>query len=473
VRSLRSRRGQVTCAAVAASIGALLIGLSVPARDTFINPRPLSRQHSGAEFANLATRAGGGKGCVLCHDGAHGTLGEIALGALAASRASLRPAMLIGEHPRDFSRMDHACLACHGAQSFHQADVARETSCSTCHREHEGAGPMAAAPGQTCTACHGDERQMGASRQMSRPMPEMLFARKVQPGLVVHAVRRPAEGYTDVITSFSVDHPEFRVLRERSPDTNTLRFNHRLHLTRPDIPLVNGRALDCAYCHRPDPSGAFMGRLSFEGSCRACHALNFDERNPGMELPHGNAVFARAYLRSLPAQYADYASRKLGMTARRDIEAFVRLQIESMRQRAHSGEDLERSVFLSNGTVEPAPRVAGGDGAGRARFAGCALCHEVTWRENETPTVTPPRTPDRWMPGASFSHSAHTAVACSECHAAAASELTSDVILPTVQSCARCHSPRGGAKDSCTSCHVYHNKPPATVSGGTVTAALP
>ncbi len=216
-RSLRARRGQVTAAVVAASVGVLLIGLSGSARDTFINPRPVSRQHTGAEFARLAAEAGGGKGCVLCHADANGSFNDIALSALAASRASLKPAVLAGSHPKDFSRMDHSCVACHAAQSFHQADVPEDTSCSVCHREHQGRGSMSVIMGRACVDCHGDSDQMQAARERSRPLPAVLFARKVTAGLVAHAVPRPAEGYTDVITGFASDHPEFRVLRGEVP----------------------------------------------------------------------------------------------------------------------------------------------------------------------------------------------------------------------------------------------------------------
>ena len=54
-----------------------------------------------------------------------------------------------------------------------------------------------------------------------------------------------------------------------------------------------------------------------------------------------------------------------------------------------------------------------------------------------------PRPPDRWLPGARFSHAFHESVACADCHAAAKSERTSDVLIPTQQSCVRCHSPNG------------------------------
>jgi hypothetical protein len=454
-RTLRSRRGLVTAAAVAGSLGILLIGLSGSRRDTFINPSPLSRQHSGAEFAHMAAAAGGGQGCVLCHTEANGDLARLAMAALASSKGSLSFGVIAGSHPKDFSRMDHSCVACHMAQSFHQADVAKDTACSVCHMEHRGEGSMAEVTTRGCVDCHGSPGEMALARERSLALPAVMFTRQRGQGRLLHETARPAEGFTEVITAFAVDHLEFRVLRDKSPDTNTLRFNHKLHLLGPDIPLVNGRRLECADCHRQDATGAYMAKVSFEQSCRTCHGLEFDAETPGMKLPHGDPTFARNYLRSLPVQYADFASRVLGVTGGAQVDAFVRRHIESLRRREHTGEELERRVFLGSG-----PSQRGPGASERAALTSCALCHEVSWRDNTVPRVTAPAAPDRWLPGASFNHAPHTTMACNECHAAAASELTSDVILPTQASCVRCHSPKGGAVDSCTSCHVYHNPPP-------------
>jgi len=453
--SLRARRGLVTVAAVAASLAILLIGLSGTRRDDFVNPRPLSRQHSGAEFARLASGHGGGQGCVLCHTSANASLQRLATDALATSRNSLSFAVLMSDHPKDFSHMDHSCIACHSAQSFHQADVVRDTACAACHMEHQGKASMAEVAAHGCVDCHGSKEDMALARERSMALPAVMFTRQKFPGRLVHEEPRPREGLTAVITSFSVDHPEFRVLKDKTPDSNTLRFNHRFHLLGADIPLVNGRRLECADCHRPDASGAYMARVSFEQSCRTCHGLEFDSETPGMKLPHGDPAFARNYLRSLPVQYADFATRVVGITGTGAVDAYVRRHIESLKRREHSGEELERRVFLGEGTSS---REAGAQA--RATATSCALCHEVAWRQSGVPAITPPTSPDRWLPGASFNHASHSTMACSECHAATSSELTSDVILPSQQSCIRCHSPKGGAVDSCTSCHTYHNPPP-------------
>jgi predicted CXXCH cytochrome family protein len=66
------------------------------------------------------------------------------------------------------------------------------------------------------------------------------------------------------------------------------------------------------------------------------------------------------------------------------------------------------------------------------------------------------------MPHGQFNHASHTQVSCTTCHAAAKSRLTSDIIMPTQQSCVECHGPKGGVNFSCTECHKYHNTPPPT-----------
>jgi len=463
-RSLRNRRGLLTRAFVAACVAGLLIALAGPWRETFINPAPLSQHHHGPEFQRMAAahvKVDPGQGCVACHGEAAGGFARWSSEALKAGHASLGFAKFLEPHPKDFSRMDVSCIKCHPTQSFHQANVAHDTSCSVCHLEHQGGGPLPMVGSARCTDCHGDMAQMADASAKGRTLPAELFLKPTTPGVVTFLTRRPAEGFTKVISSFLDQHPEFRVNRASRSDRDTLAFNHALHLTGTTVPQLGGRPLECASCHRPDASGAFMQRVSFEQNCRACHSLQFDERNPGIQLPHGDATFVRAFLRSLPAQYADYGTRHLGLTGKTELSRYVEEQMLRLRERTRTGELLEEQVFFSDLRKGPVAGIAGRDGAGRAKFAGCATCHEIAARAHAAPLVTPPVMPDRWMNHAKFSHAKHTAMACAECHAAAKSELTSDIIMPTQQSCTACHSPKGGVSDSCTTCHSYHNPPPA------------
>jgi hypothetical protein len=478
VRSLRSRRGLLTRAFVVACVALLLIGLGGSLRESFINPAPLSHAHSSPEFVRLAAEHAGlpadaaGQGCVACHEATNASFTALTAEALAAAKSGVAFAKLPTPHPKDFSRMDASCVVCHTQHAFHQPNVARDTSCAVCHVEHRGSGPLAPVTSQHCADCHADAGQMRLAAEKSATLPDAFFAKIIAPGVLVHPAGRPPGGYTKLISSFAKDHPEFQVIREKHTDTNTLKFNHALHLAGDTIPTLGGKALDCASCHQPDASGAFMQRVSFEQNCRACHSLNIDETTPGLELPHGDPTFARAFLRSLPTQYADHAKRAFGLVNQRDIDAYVKEKITGLRERTLSGENLERAVFFADAATGDATIIAGRQGLARARFAGCAYCHEVVPQGNATPLITPPQTPDRWMQHSSFNHAKHTAMSCTDCHAAQSSSLTADVIMPAQQSCVSCHSPKNRAGDSCMTCHTYHNPEPAGHSSSVLKAIL-
>jgi hypothetical protein len=75
--------------------------------------------------------------------------------------------------------------------------------------------------------------------------------------------------------------------------------------------------------------------------------------------------------------------------------------------------------------------------------------------------------PPIWYRHAKFDHSAHRAVSCKQCHAAAypddpqASMINADVLVPGIANCLQCHAPPskegGGARFDCTECHRYHH----------------
>ncbi|MEX2016815.1 MAG: cytochrome c3 family protein, partial [Candidatus Hydrogenedentales bacterium] len=110
--------------------------------------------------------------------------------------------------------------------------------------------------------------------------------------------------------------------------------------------------------------------------------------------------------------------------------------------------------------------------------AVCAKCHEQSdTAESDSArsafsAVAPVQVPAVWLKHARFDHSAHRAVACVECHGgaysdhASASRLASDVLLPNLENCVRCHAPRrelagemvGGARHDCVECHDYHGR---------------
>jgi hypothetical protein len=215
---------------------------------------------------------------------------------------------------------------------------------------------------------------------------------------------------------------------------------------------VDGRKLDCNYCHKPDLSGRYYQRITFIANCQACHSLQFDPKNPELTLPHGNATAVRAFLRTLPTQYAELAVKKT-IANPKEIQAFVTKQMTQLRERVRSGEDFERQVFFATDPYKPerdaAPRV-------RASFYGCAFCHEVKPVPNAAPMITKPIFVDRWMPQANFNHAKHASVKCDDCHHAMQSRNTSDILMPTKANCLTCHSPAGKVTAECITCHTYH-----------------
>jgi predicted CXXCH cytochrome family protein len=69
--------------------------------------------------------------------------------------------------------------------------------------------------------------------------------------------------------------------------------------------------------------------------------------------------------------------------------------------------------------------------------------------------------PDRWLMRGAFHHEKHSMVACTRCHDAAGSDLTSDILMPKKAICTECHSPAGhgpqsGVRNDCALCHSYH-----------------
>lgn len=457
-RSLRSKRKIFTISISALTAGVLLVGICGPFRAKFINPGRLSAPHATEAFAKMAGGASDEKiGCAACHRSAQAGPGGLLAAGFGAAPGPFQLRSLASKKPPGMSAIDDGCQHCHTAHAFHEPNVVRENSCSACHREHQGDGPMARPTDVNCLACHADREVMEASVEKGKTLPPAAFDFHPVQGRILFPVSRPERGYTKIIHAFATDHPEFQVLAEKIKDPNPLRFNHQLHLGSPNITPLKGRALECADCHKPDAAGRYHLQISYEENCKSCHSLQFDVNNPELLVPHGNAAHVRAFLRSLPAQYSDFAARRKGITGQREVEAFAQQQLKQLQQSFGSGEALEQRVFFGDARNAPVANVAGQGNRGPAKFPGCAYCHTVSAAENGAPDVSQPFIPDRWLVRGAFDHGKHFKVACATCHDATHSRETSDVLLPTKQSCAECHSPQGGVAHSCSTCHSYHS----------------
>src|SRR5262249_42962422 len=91
---------------------------------------------------------------------------------------------------------------------------------------------------------------------------------------------------------------------------------------------------------------------------------------------------------------------------------------------------------------------------------GCKYCHAehpergpADLRQYERSGI-----PSRWFTHSVFSHERHGMLGCAECHEAAGSSATKDVLLPKIESCRQCHNPQVGARTDCAECHLYHDR---------------
>ena len=452
--SLRWQRGRLTLAVVAASLAALLIVLgSPPLRDRFFNPGPVSQPHAGIAFAALAATNHLNPGCGACHvAGARGPQGVVHT-AFAADPSPAELVKLFSAAPAEVTLLDGHCETCHTGHSFHQSMVTT-IACTYCHQEHQGT-KMTAVGDAGCVFCHGNARTLAAAATAGEHLPPEAFQLGMVRRLQDFPAPHPAQGFTEVIHGFADDHPQFRFITDHWRDPDTLKFNHALHLTGTTIPaLPNGHKLDCAFCHQTDAGGTFMVPVKFEQNCRVCHSLQFDPATPGLTLPHGRAEQVTAFLHSLPQQYTDYAGRQGIATG--EQAAYVSGKLAQLQQTFGSGEALGRQVFLSTAKTGPATQIGTVNGATRPVFPGCAYCHEVTAAGAADFQVTPPVIYERWLTHAAFDHGKHTGLACEKCHDAVHSRDTADVLLPARETCAECHSPRGGVANTCATCHEYH-----------------
>jgi hypothetical protein len=88
---------------------------------------------------------------------------------------------------------------------------------------------------------------------------------------------------------------------------------------------------------------------------------------------------------------------------------------------------------------------------------GCRHCHEPTGAADERAAYDP-HLLARWLPRSQFNHDSHRMLLCTECHAATTSRRATDVLLPRLDNCQKCHNPRVGVRSDCVECHRYHHR---------------
>ncbi|MHB1425529.1 MAG: cytochrome c3 family protein [Gemmataceae bacterium] len=364
---------------------------------------------------------------------------------------------------------DDACEQCHAGPLHHECVA--QLSCASCHHEHRGHPALARITDNQCTLCHADLKcDKGKATQF-----------------VAHIT-----GFT------SQRHPEFRLWRDGSPtDPGTLRFNHKVHLqdlldidrkqwearqqtlreagvTLWDVEKPKKQVrLDCQSCHQMDEAGRYIMPINFERHCQECHPLSVqlmgDWQGPLRETafkfgsspaPHPvggeTAEAVRAALRERLTRFILHDQNKplLG-------EAKPQEPLRQLPGWISGAPVPSREFAWVNQQLEQIEHVLF-DGGG-----GCKHCHQEKTNPSKRPNGLPIYQPlgmlgvnKAWYEHSVFSHNSHKSLRCEQCHEdASRSEKASDVLLPRLETCLRCHNEgrEVSARTDCVECHIYHD----------------
>lgn len=338
---------------------------------------------------------------------------------------------------------DDACLACHTGNKAvtHHFDIKTisvpsldETRCATCHKEHNGPHGAITRAEALCTDCHLDLKRVAANTTLLDVGSFGTKHPEFRPTVVVDAAKHEVARISLAATPKPTDKSNFN-------------FSHAVHLEPKGVVSPVGlKKMVCADCHKPDKDQLGMAPINYELHCADCHTLKFDGREPKMDAPHGSPERVESFIRQFYAQLA---------------------------LRGGFGEITAPEVVRRR-PGEPLPRELLGDAAAwadeQAKNAmelvfdpnrGCGYCHVVKRDLSVKPTKydVPIYLLDSFMPKAKFSHGKHATFACADCHEAAKSSESSDLLLPGIQSCQACHGGEHSwskVASTCIDCHDFH-----------------
>jgi hypothetical protein len=356
---------------------------------------------------------------------------------------------------------DRACLACHDGP-IHHADQVFTPKCSSCHEEHRGLARLAATSDAACTQCHANLRTTGTE--------PVKYVRDVE--------------------KFGSGHPEFAALRSGSIDPGTIKLNHAVHMKK-NLAGPNGPVqLDCDDCHRP-PTSTDAWRFGSAAPPAATSVSSSDVMPPSQKSDLAAMVLARAYM--APPTYAKTCAACHGLqfdkrfaegTPHDTPEVVHKFLVDKFQQyiAVHPAE--VRVTGLVPGlpqkpqpvavrTLTPQQWVTERVAESEQLLYGktCRQCHALSFSAGvPLPAIAKSNITPRWLPHANFNHDRHELVKCTECHAALTSHETSDILIPGIATCEKCHhAGADGAESRCFECHTYHDWTKAKAVKGKLT----
>jgi nitrate/TMAO reductase-like tetraheme cytochrome c subunit len=208
--------------------------------------------------------------------------------------------------------------------------------------------------------------------------------------------------------------------------------------------------------------GAYMLPIAYENQCQACHPLTFERTIKDKPLSGEIAVRHRIQGDEVHQYLTGHYTAKALDEKFQAFEKFIPVRPKPGKLLGEEAEPVRKAIRNKVRSAE------------QLLFSAntCGKCHTYeTSKKGAAPRIKPAAIKDVWLENARFSHKAHRAADCRACHARAypdskdASDLSSDVMIPGIDTCLQCHAPptqaggklRGGARFDCTECHRYHN----------------
>jgi hypothetical protein len=237
---------------------------------------------------------------------------------------------------------------------------------------------------------------------------------------------------------------------------------------------ISWEKLECRDCHQLEQDGKRMAPISYQKHCLHCHPLSYSEKlSGGGQGPLTHRFPLSKVFQEAQGRLRDYLRKAHRADSGGADESSQPPRLPSK----HEDDEEDGSQFEE--TWSSLREVVKG---------GCAHCHFFSAGSGGDPesalVITPPKipsSPDRWLPNATFRHDLHRNYACVACHDPTAvtdesnyrqgsdsererllsSRHTSDILMPSVAVCQKCHvdgyrAPWVRANANCVECHLYH-----------------
>ena len=462
---------------------------------------PLSDAHSSGFVATARTNRK--DGCKLCHTKIGQPLWKLVSGSSRASSVD-----------------DENCLHCHihshatadNIKPFDHSSQMRESdvlNCAVCHEEHLGKPDLRAVSSVRCAACHGNLR----TRDNESSFHTKIASFAAHPEFAASRFRENAQtpATTEVPGKGHAVYARAQMAGGKLVDQTPLHFNHAAHLSaygtllldstpQPDDAQRNietdtnhrrWQKLKCVACHETDAAGKYMLPIKYELHCATCHPLSYSEKLSGEELkPLPHVELAKVYVEAKD-RLRNYVQWQIA-----NPEAKTRLREYEQWLDANPLESESAEEPRMPSKFAPAARKEGTlevrlkalwPGVREVIKDGCAQCHlyrPAPPSIDAEVAIVPPKIPNRWMPHSKFDHEEHKSYTCVLCHDSKAlaeeypfkvgedsdqerlldSQRTSDILMPSVAVCQKCHVSRSvpdtgiKANAECVECHTYHHK---------------